>query len=155
MENEVSLSEALVHAQESDNTREGRIARMEAYVEWLLTPESERQPRYKKDLAAALGVSTNTLRKYDHDPWVRKEYLKRSRVSFTVSRAADVIETLYQRATDPHDPQGVTAAKTLMGYFQAHDEKEQDKTVDLSELTADELVKLAMDVAAQGAKRES
>ncbi len=154
MNEDVTLEEALVAAQQSDNTREGRIQRMEAYVEWLLTPKAERDPKYKKDLAARLGITPATLQKYDHDPWVRKEYLKRSRVAFTVSRAADVIETLYTRATDPHDPQGVTAAKHLMQYMQAQDERDTEKPIDLASMTADELVNLAMEVAAQGAKKE-
>lgn len=148
MPEEVDFSNATSTASETDlTTRDGAVARMDVYVEWLLTPRSHRSPQTKKDLAAQLGISTETLRKYDHDPWVRREYLKRSRAAFTVSRASEVVETLYQRATDQHDPQGVTAARTLMQYMQQQDEAEGAERVDLSQLTTDELVELALRVA--------
>lgn len=131
----------------TSSSRDDVVARMDAYVEWLLTPRSHRSPRTKKELAARLGISPETLRRYDHDPWVRREYLKRSRASFTVSRAADIVDTLYKRATDAHDPQGVTAAKTLMQFMQQQDEAEGADRVDLSQLTTDELVELALRVA--------
>lgn len=130
-------------------TRDGALARMDVYVEWLLTPADMRVPRTKKDLATLLGVTRNTLQKYDHDPWLRREFIKRSRVAFTVSRSADVINTLYQRATDPDDPQGVSAAKTLMQFMQSQDEREDGDAVDLSELSADELVKIAKKLSDQ------
>lgn len=146
-EDAVSSNLEPVADEPTSSSRDDVVARMDAYVEWLLTPRSHRSPQTKKDLAALLGISTETLRRYDHDPWVRREYLKRSRASFTVSRAADIIDTLYKRATDDHDPQGVTAAKTLMQYMQQQDEAEGADRVDLSQLTTDELVELALRVA--------
>lgn len=141
------FSDDIANAAKADkHSRDGAVARMAVYVEWLLIPKEMRVPQYKKDLATALGISTNTLIKYDHDPWLRKEYLRKSRVSFTVSRAADVIETLAQRATDPMDPQGVAAAKTLLTFMQAQDEAEDGNDVDLGSMTTEELVALAQRV---------
>lgn len=134
-------------ARDAAKDREGALARMDVYVEWLVTPAAFRQPRTKGELGNLLGVSTETLRRYEQDPWLKAEYLRRSRAAFTVSRAADVIDTLYQRATDPHDPQGVTAAKTLMQFFEASDKREGAEQVDLSAMTDDELVELALRVA--------
>ncbi len=142
--------EAASNARKADkSTREGALARMEVYLEWLLTPKDVRAPRLKKEIADLLDVSTNTLLKYDHDPWLRREYIKRSRVAFTVSRASDVIETLYRRATDDTDPQGVAAARTLMTYMQAQDEREEGDSVDLSTLTAKDLLNLAKELEKQ------
>jgi len=147
------ISDAISDAREADKTsRDGAVARMDVYVEWLLVPVDSRIPKFKKDLAALLDITVETLRKYDHDPWVRKEYLKRSRVAFTVSRAAAVIDNLFRRATDPMDPQGVTAARTLMQYFVAQDETEAGERIDLSSMTSDELVELALRVASADAK---
>jgi len=143
----VDISDAISEASQADKTsRDGRVARMDVYVEWLLVPADRRVPKFKKDLAAQLGINSETLRKYDHDPWVRREYLKRSRVAFTVSRAADVIDSLYQRAMSPMDPQGVTAANTLIKYFVGQDENEGKERVDLSQMSSDELMELAMRV---------
>jgi hypothetical protein len=144
------LEDAISDASAEDNSRDGAVARMDVYVEWLLTPRTLRVPQLKKDLATQLGISAETLRRYDHDPWMRREYLKRSRAAFTVSRASEVVETLYKRATDPHDPQGVTAAKTLMQFMAQQDEAEESDSVDLSKMTTDDLVALALKVA--GAK---
>jgi hypothetical protein len=144
------FADAASNASKADKfTRDGAIARMDVYVEWLLTPTDMRVPKWKKDVATLLGVTMPTLQKYDHDPWLRREFIKRSRVAFTVSRSANVIETLYQRATDPDDPQGVSAAKALMQYMSAQDEREDSDKVDLSELTADQLVKMAKTLADQ------
>ena len=143
------FSDDIANAAKADkHSRDGAVARMAVYVEWLLIPKEMRVPQYKKDLATALGISTNTLIKYDHDPWLRKEYLRKSRVAFTVSRAADVIETLAQRATDATDPQGVAAAKTLLTFMQAQDDKETAEDLDLSTLSGSDLVELAKRVDA-------
>ena len=124
---------------EDKQSRDGAVARMDVYVEWLLTPSNEREPRTKKALAAELNITTGTLRRYDQDPWMRREFLRRSRAAFTTSRAAEVIDTLYQRATDPYDTQGVSAAKALLHYAMAQDEREPEKGVDLSQFSADQL----------------
>lgn len=150
-----SFADAATTASNADKfTRDGAIARMDVYVEWLLTPTDMRVPKWKKDVATLLGVTMPTLQKYDHDPWLRREFIKRSRVAFTVSRSANVIETLYQRATDPDDPQGVSAAKALMQYMSAQDEREDNDKVDLSELTADQLVKMAKSLADQAKSKK-
>ena len=135
------------NASTADKTREGAIARMDVYVEWLITPKELRNPRTKKDLAILLGVSDNTLRRYESDSWLKTEFIRRSRAAFTVARASDIIETLYVRAMDPNDPQGVTAARTLMQFFEAQDKNQGAESVDLSAMTSDELVELAMRVA--------
>lgn len=145
---ETELLDAAYIAREADKTnRDGALVRMDVLVEWLVTPAKLRLPRTKKELANALGVSTETLRKYESDPWVRKEFLKRSRSAFTVARAADVIDTLYQRATDATDPQGVSAARTLMQFFEGIDQDTGAEHVDLSAMSKDDLVELAMRVA--------
>lgn len=150
-----SFADSATDAGKADkHTREGALARMDVYVEWLLTPTDMRVPKHKKDIATLLGVTRNTLQKYDHDAWLRREFIKRSRVAFTVSRSADVINTLYQRATDPDDPQGVSAAKTLMQYMQAQDEREEGDAVDLSELKIDDLLKIAKNLSDQAKGRK-
>jgi hypothetical protein len=148
MPDQTELLDAALVAREADKTnRDGALVRMDVLVEWLVTPAQLRMPRTKKELATALGVSTETLRKYETDPWVRKEFLKRSRSAFTVARAADVIDTLYQRATDATDPQGVSAARTLMQFFENVDQDTGSEHVDLSAMSRDDLVELAMRVA--------
>jgi hypothetical protein len=148
MPDQTELLDAALVAREADKTnRDGALVRMDVLVEWLVTPAQLRRPRTKKELATALGVSTETLRKYETDPWVRKEFLKRSRSAFTVARAADVIDTLYQRATDATDPQGVSAARTLMQFFENVDQDTGSEHVDLSAMSRDDLVELAMRVA--------
>lgn len=145
---DTELLDAASAAREANKSnREGALARMDVLVEWLVTPKELRYPSTKKDLAAALGVSQETLRKYEQDAWTRREYLKRSRSVFTVSRASDVIETLYQRATDPNDPQGVTAARTLMQFMETQDRNDDPEAVDLSSMSKDDLVALALRVA--------
>ena len=145
------LLDAASIAREADKTnRDGALVRMDVLVDWLVTPAKLRQPTTKKELATLLGVSTETLRKYESDPWVRKEFLKRSRSAFTVTRAADVIEALYARATNALDPQGVAAARTLMQFFEAQDQDTGSEHVDLSAMSNDDLVELALRVASAG-----
>lgn len=141
------LFDQAAKASSAAKDREGAIARMDVFVEWLVTPKALRNPTTKKALAALLDVSSETLRRYETDPWLKTEFLRRSRAAFTVARASDVLETLYTRAMDPNDPQGVTAARTLMSFFEAADKHEGAESVDLSSMTNDELVELALRVA--------
>ena len=92
-------------------------ANMEVFVEWLLTPQSERDPQTRKDLAAMLEVTTQTLRNYEQEPWVVAQLASRRRKAFNVARVDRVIEALYDRAVDPDaGASGVSAAKILLDW---------------------------------------
>ena len=105
---------------------------MEEYVEWLVTPKSEREPKTKQDMAVLLGVVPRTLNYYDNDPWVQKQVANRTKSLIKVTRAADVLNALYVTATDVGNSRSVSAAKVLLDYV--------DGAVE--ELTADDLVEM-------------
>lgn len=90
---------------------------MEVFAEWLLTPESERDPKTRNELADLLEVTTQTLRNYEKEPFVVNTLQSRRRGAFKVAKVDKVIEALYQRAIDPDSgASGVTAAKTLLDW---------------------------------------
>jgi len=79
---------------------EQRRRNMEAYLEWLLTPPSERVLKTKSAFGDALGVTTQSLRNYARDPWLQSEMSKRGRAINKVERAGDVVDALFEIATD-------------------------------------------------------
>lgn len=113
-------------------------ARREVYLEWLLTPEAERVPATKTELAKQLGVSLETLRNYGKDAWFQREYTLRGRTLLRVERAQTILDALYDQARDPANPRSVTAAKVLLDWMS----KTLDAPItegDLAELSDDEL----------------
>ena len=112
--------------------------RREEYLEWLLTPEAERVPSTKVKLAEQLGISTETLRNYQSDPWFQREYALRGRSLLRVERAGTILDSLYTQAKDPDNPRSVQAAKVLLDWMS----KSLDATVtegDIVDLSDEEL----------------
>lgn len=75
--------------------------RKDAYIGWLVTPEAERDPevRSKAKYAAHIGVSQETLRRWEKDGVFRKEWAKRAdEVVGSPERAQNVLDVLYNRA---------------------------------------------------------
>lgn len=125
---------------------EERRRNMDAYIEWLLTPEAERQPQTKRAFAQEMGVTTQTLRNYTRDPHVQHEMQKRGRALNRVERAGDVVDSLYEIATDREQTPSarVSAARVFLDWT--------DKTVaelspqDLQDMSFDELHELLDDL---------
>ena len=90
---------------------------MELFVEWLLLPESKREPRTRNEFADRLGVTTQTLRNYEKESFVVNALASRRRQAFKVADLDNVIRTLVGRATDPDaGAAGNTAAKILLDW---------------------------------------
>lgn len=126
---------------------EAKRARMEEYLDWLLTPEGERDPSLKTQLAERLGVSLQTLHNYDGDRWLQDEYMRRARGHFKVAKFGRVLDTLYQIATNPSHKASVTAANAILRWVETNIETES--TVDLSKYTDEEIMDAAVRLAQQ------
>jgi hypothetical protein len=120
-----------------------KAERMERYVEWLLVPESYREPKSKAKLAEAMGVTPQTLRNYDREPWVQRELTLRGRAIARVQDAPGVLAALRTQAIDPANPRSVAAAKVWLDWHS----KQADtgiEEVDLSSLSDEQLYDLAL-----------
>jgi transposase-like protein len=83
----------------------------EAYVAWLCTPVSEREPRTQTELAEQFAVAPNTLREWRQNPdFLRLWETQFRRTVGSPERMQKVLDTLYRTATDPDDPKHVQAA---------------------------------------------
>lgn len=115
--------------------------RMEAYLEWVLTPEAARKPSTKTEFAASLDVTLQTLANYDKDRWFQSQYTKRSRGLFSVKRAQKVIDNLYSIAIDQEHKNAVTAARLLLEWMEKGQEQAEKSA---SDLPTDELIEIVM-----------
>ena len=138
-------SSPAVDATLKEDPREAKRARMEEYLEWLLTPDDERDPPLKTQMAARLGVSLQTLHNYDSDRWLQDEYMRRARGHFKVAKFGRVLDTLYQIATNPSHKSSVTAANAILRWVSENIETE--KPVDLSEYSEEEIMDAAVKLA--------
>ena len=89
-------------------------ANQDHFIEWLLVPKAERQPRTQNELAEKLGVTPSDLSAWKRDveflqAWDAM-YLKTIGSPETKMK---IMQTLMQTATDEDDPKHVQAAKTF------------------------------------------
>jgi hypothetical protein len=90
--------------------------RKQAYLDWLCTPPSERQPSTKVAFAEQIGVSHRTLNNWTDEKDFLEEWEKRYLKTIgDPSRKSQIMDTLLRTATDPDDPKHVQAAKA---YFE-------------------------------------
>lgn len=86
--------------------------RKQAYLDWLCTPPSERDPRNQKDFADSIGVTQRTFLNWKDDREFLDEWQKRYiKTIGDPGRKQHIMETLYRTATDGDDPKHVAAAK--------------------------------------------
>jgi hypothetical protein len=84
------------------------------FINWLLTPPAERDPKTQTALAEELGVQKSRLAEWKRD----EEFLREWNAQYLrwLSNPSDkmsIIHTLKQTATDPDDPKHVQAAKAF------------------------------------------
>lgn len=135
--------------------------RMAIYVDWLLTPESEREPRLKKDLADILSVTPATLRNYDREPFVQRELAEKARAAFKLVRLPEIIDHLSRialgeqgRYPGKESPSAaVSAARTLLDWAERTADIREEK-LNLEDLTEQELVEVALNVLQRQADDE-
>ena len=83
------------------------------FITWLLKPKDERKPAYQKDLAEQLGVDHKLLSEWKRDPDFLVEWnAAHLRTIGSPSRKSQIMQVLFETATDPDDPKHVQAAKT-------------------------------------------
>lgn len=118
-----------------------RAERIEAYLEWMLTPEPLRVPQTKKAFAEALGVSDSTLWRYEQDRYFQKEYMRRYRGTLKVADVGDIVKAQVEIAKDTSHRSSTQAARLVLDWVEKHEDK-QGPTVDLTELDEGELLEL-------------
>lgn len=123
----------------SDDKRE----RMQAFIEWLLTPSDSRSPNSRAKLAEAMGVVPQTLRNYQKDPWFQRELMRQGRESARVEKLPEILENLYQQAIDPLNPRSVQAAKVFIDHVEKVVPSEAD-SADIESMSEEELGKLVV-----------
>ena len=86
------------------------------YLEWLLTPPADREPRTKTQLAELFQVTTRTLSDWSETAEFRDEWQRRvTAIVGDPSRGQRIMDTLYVAATDPKNRTQVQAAKLYSG----------------------------------------
>jgi hypothetical protein len=123
---------------------EGKRERMVVYIEWLMTPVVDRDPPSKQKLADALGVTTQTLRNYEKDPFLQRRLRDEVRAVARVDKIPEILNRLYEQATDPQRP-STQAAKVYLDYVERQ-VTEADGVIDVESMSSEDLVAAAMKV---------
>lgn len=124
------------------------------YLEWLVTPPSERMPRTQLDMARHLEVDPKTLRRWEKKPIFKKEWDKRvSEIQGSPERTQRLLDSLYSKALS-----GDNRAAQL--YLQATNRlvpqsAPVDSSKSLSDLSDDELDKIISAIAAKEASKRA
>lgn len=70
-----------------------------AYIEWLVTPSTERNPRTQSDFAKSVGVDPTTLRRWEKKPHFKQEWDRRvSEIQGSPERTQRLLDALYAKA---------------------------------------------------------
>lgn len=89
--------------------------RVQRFLDWLTTPPQERDFPTQATLAASMEVGYVTMSQWKDDPDFLAEWERRyMRTVGSVERQQDILQALYETATDRSDPRQVTAAKTYL-----------------------------------------
>lgn len=121
------------------------------FMEWLLTPPVDREPRSKQALADLFQVDTRTMSGWAEHPQFREEWQRRvTQIVGDPSRAQRIMDTLYVAATDPGNKAQVQAAKLYLEATNAIKPPSVEVTVKRPvDLTDDELDQLIARGAAE------
>ena len=139
--------------QESETTPMLESKQLE-YLEWLVTPPSERMPRTQLEMAKVLAVDPKTLRRWEKKPVFKKEWDRRvSEIQGSPERTQRLLDSLYAKALS-----GDNRAAQL--YLQATNRlvpqaPVNDSAKSLSDLSDDELDKIISAIAAKEASKRA
>jgi DNA-binding transcriptional MerR regulator len=132
--------------QEHDNNPSPLLEnRQLEYLEWLVTPSSERLPRTQLEMARQLAVDPKTLRRWEKKSVFKKEWDRRvSEIQGSPERTQRLLDALYAKALG-----GDNRAAQL--YLQATNRlvaaPPPSQTSSVSELSDDELDRLLVGLA--------
>ena len=124
------------------------------YLEWLVTPPSERMPRTQLEMARVLSVDPKTLRRWEKKPIFKKEWDRRvSEIQGSPERTQRLLDSLYAKALS-----GDNRAAQL--YLQATNRlvpqtAPVDSSKSLSDLSDEELDKIISAIAAKEASKRA
>jgi|SRR5215471_755408 len=120
--------------------------RTQRVLEWLLTPQNERNPSSQAELADELDMHRNTISQWKNDPDFLAEWERRYRKTVgSPERAKSVLDSLFETATDRTDPRQVPAARAYLEAIDAIKPKRLDVTVvkgQAKDLSDDELLSI-------------
>jgi hypothetical protein len=117
------------------------LALMQEFAAWLLMlPEARAEaglPARQRGVAELLGVSEATLSVWKKDKRFQQMVGHQVRADFSADRLGKVITALFETATETRGASQVSAAKTLLTWF----EKDigPEATIDYSALSDEEL----------------
>lgn len=84
-----------------DTTSSTLDAKQLEYLEWLVTPQPERQPRTQGQFAQKIGVDPTTLRRWEKKPVFKKEWDKRvNEIQGSPERTQRLLDALYSKALE-------------------------------------------------------
>lgn len=144
---------------------EAKAVRLEAFVDWLLLPENEREPRTKKAFGELYGVGPQTVRNDMREPYVQRELASRARAVARVDRLPAVLDNLYRLATGSGDPGDrgsgaatpanaqVSAARAYLDWM-LRTEPIREADLDVRQLNQAELMQVALAFLDEAAKAD-
>lgn len=114
------------------------------YLNWLMTPGSEREPATKKDFASFYGVARSTLYDWENSEDFQNQ-LRTLKSKWGVRWHGDILNRLMQIVLEGTDASSINASKVLLGHIQVEAPGEKK-----DELSADEFAELKKALEAAG-----
>jgi len=116
----------------------------EQYLDWLMAPPAEREPKTKEDFAELVGVARSTLYSWENTPQFQ-EQLRMLKSRWGVKFHGEILGRLMDVVANGTDTAAIQAAKVLLPHIDTgpREVKEDD-------LTAEHLIAIKKALAEQG-----
>ena|SRR6188768_1738679 len=129
------------------NLNDPRVLR---FLDWLCTIPADRTPHSQNALAAELDLSQSTLSHWKDDADFLHEWERRYlRTIGSVGRQQEILQALFETATDRTDPRQVLAAKTYLDVIGKAKPQQARVTKNAQELTDAQLYEVLAERAEQ------
>src|SRR3970040_162075 len=93
-----------------------KVEQMDFYFNWMLTPPVERVPATKTELAAGMGISTQTLYNYEKDPDFRRR-ISSAKEQLSAAWYGDIMGRLKTVVDTGAESNAINAAKVLLQHL--------------------------------------
>jgi hypothetical protein len=114
------------------------------FIEWLVTPEAERQPRYAKEWAAERGVHEKTPQAWKRDRWFRAAWdMRLQQLNINPDRVQKLVDAIYDKALKGD----VQAQKLYLEYAKGFMPQQRIEVVRPASELSDEELALEMEKA--------
>ncbi|MFW6015630.1 MAG: helix-turn-helix domain-containing protein, partial [bacterium] len=89
----------------------------QTFIDWILTPESERKIKTQRELAKKIGVEEHTISRWKKDKHIVRAIKERKKHIAGVFNLVELMDYIYDRATNESDEKSYQFARLWLNWW--------------------------------------